>query len=106
MTPAEFRKQAERETHVAQAVAICRACAATPPDHYGWAPDTDVLVDQGYDAVSFALAYDARMEAVKRALRTNVASVYQRNQQTDHLAATLLRDGWLPWWYEHGMFRT
>lgn len=106
-TVAEFREQLERETHVAQAVAICRACAATPPDKYGWAPDTDhVLMDQGYEPVSYALAYDARVEAVKRAFRTDSASIYQRCQATDRLAAKLLRDGWLPWWYEEGMFRT
>jgi len=44
------------------------------------------------------LAYDARMEAVKR-LHPGPVSIYWRSQKSDTLAAKLLEEGWLPSWY-------
>lgn len=89
-----------RERDVAQAISICRACAATPPDRHGHAPDTDmVLPDRDYHAVAFKLAYDARMEAVKRVWQRDSVSIYWRDQASDALAAKLLKTGWLPGWY-------
>ena len=90
-----------RDRDVAQAVSICRALAKMPPDVHGNAPDTDDVQGKfpDYQAVSWMLAYDARLEAVKRVWRQDRVSIYWRDQQTDHLAAHLLKDGWLPDWY-------
>lgn len=86
------------ENDAKQAVQICLALAEIPPDRFGHAPDTDDVECVGCGALAYMLAYDARMEAVKR-LRPGAVSIYSRSQKTDMLAAKLLEEGWLPGWY-------
>ncbi len=90
-----------KERDVAQAVSICRALAKMAPNKYGHAPDTDEVLGQfpEYHAVAFKVAYDARVEALKRIYPGRPVSIYERSQASDDLAARLLRGGWLPRWY-------